>query len=403
MPVELPIPQYHSLAHQAANYFGYSYDETAPDWVHPTLHLVLVLAPVLLVSSFAFLTVRGLYFRVKQVRATKDDQLRYRVAGLRVNLISQILLNTRQRQICLLVISLSLMPLLYLSLELPKQIVNNVLGSTQTQIDFAGYQLTQFQLLAVLSGVYFFTIAINGIGKYHLNVQKSRVSERCLRQMRLLIYRDWRTQRSYPRKCEIPQVLGQEIEPIGGLAADLVALPVTQGGTLFTILLFMFVQDPILGISALTVLPFQLILLPYLQRLVNRLSRQRIQEMRHFSRCLADQFDPARDHRSNVRKTASSIRQLEKIRWRIHRLKFFTKALNNFLMSLTPFLFYSLGGYFVIQERITLGALIAVLAAHKDFSAPLKELFRFYQQFEDTRIRYKEIFKFLNEPRPNAQ
>lgn len=41
--------------------------------------------------------------------------------------------------------------------------------------------------------------------------------------------------------------------------------------------------------------------------------------------------------------------------------------------------FYSLGGYFVIEDLIILGALIAVLAAHKDFSVPLKELFRYYQ------------------------
>jgi len=63
--------------------------------------------------------------------------------------------------------------------------------------------------------------------------------------------------------------------------------------------------------------------------------------------------------------------------------------------ALTPFLFYSLGGYFVIEGRITLGALVAVLAAHKDFSAPLKELFNYYQTLEDTRIRYQEITTFF--------
>ena len=60
-------------------------------------------------------------------------------------------------------------------------------------------------------------------------------------------------------------------------------------------------------------------------------------------------------------------------------------------------MFYSLGGYFVIEGRITLGALVAVLAAHKDFSAPLKELFNYYQALEDTRIRYWEITEFFAE------
>ena len=189
--------------------------------------------------------------------------------------------------------------------------------------------------------------------------------------------------------------MGQEAEPIGGFAADLVALPVTQGGTLLIILLFMFIQDPILGAAALTILPLQLFLLPYLQRIVNRLSRERIQEMRSLARGLAGQLNPAQDHPGDMLLTAASLRQLEAIRRRTHWVKFFAKALNNFLTALTPFLFYSLGGYFVLEERITLRALIAVLAAHKDFSAPLKELFRFYQQLEDTRIRYKEILVFL--------
>ena len=91
----------------------------------------------------------------------------------------------------------------------------------------------------------------------------------------------------------------------------------------------------------------------------------------------------------------SVFKALEQVRRRIFRLKFFIKALNNFLTALTPFLFYSLGGYFVIEGRITLGALVAVLAAHKDFSAPLKELFRYYQALEDTRIRYQEITTFF--------
>jgi ABC-type bacteriocin/lantibiotic exporter with double-glycine peptidase domain len=99
---------------------------------------------------------------------------------------------------------------------------------------------------------------------------------------------------------------------------------------------------------------------------------------------------------SRFAPTLNSFRELEEVRRRIFILKFFIKALNNFLTALTPFLFYSLGGYFVIEGRISLGALVAVLAAHKDFSAPLKELFRYYQTLEDTRIRYHEITMFFS-------
>ena len=397
MPPEHRFPHYHSFAHRAANWLGFSYDETSPEWVHPVMHLVLLLAPALLAISAARLLGRAVHLRLARSTSRPVTHTTVSIIGLDRNLISHILQTTRRQQFFLLFLSLSLLPVLYLSLELPKQIVNNVLSKSHAPLSLLGYNLTATQHLAVLSGVFLLAITLNGVGKYLLNVLKGRLAERCLRRLRLLIYCHWRKQIGQPRKSELPQILGPEAEPIGGFAADLVALPVTQGGTLLTILLFMFIQDPILGAAALTVLPLQLFLLPYLQRILNRLSRERIQEMRRLTCSLTEQLNPAQDGPGDVLLTMASLRQLEAIRRRIHRVKFFAKALNNFLTALTPFLFYSLGGCFVLEERITLGALIAVLAAHKDFSAPLKELFRFYQQLEDTRIRYKEILGFLLE------
>jgi ABC-type bacteriocin/lantibiotic exporter with double-glycine peptidase domain len=84
------------------------------------------------------------------------------------------------------------------------------------------------------------------------------------------------------------------------------------------------------------------------------------------------------------------------VRERIYRWKFFQKALNNFLTSLTPFFFYSIGGYLVLEGRLTIGALVAALAAYKDISAPLRELFQYYQVREDVRIRYAALQDFIH-------
>ena len=42
-------------------------------------------------------------------------------------------------------------------------------------------------------------------------------------------------------------MINAEVEPLGGFIGDAFALPAFQGGTLLTILIFMFVQDPVLG------------------------------------------------------------------------------------------------------------------------------------------------------------
>ena len=159
----------------------------------------------------------------------------------------------------------------------------------------------------------------------------------------------------------------------------------------------MFIQDPFLGAAALTLLPVQIALIPRLQRKLNALSRRRVKEVRNLSGHLGEQAGSIDIDLTGLQSVGTSLKQMEAIRLEIHRTKFFMKAMNNFLSALTPFFFYSIGGYLVINGDLTLGALVAVLAAYKDFSSPLKEVFRYYQSMEDVRIRYDEVRRFLGQ------
>ncbi|MEY8842022.1 cyclic nucleotide-binding domain-containing protein, partial [Cribrihabitans sp. XS_ASV171] len=59
--------------------------------------------------------------------------------------------------------------------------------------------------------------------------------------------------------------------------------------------------------------------------------------------------------------------------------------------QMTPFLFYSVGGYLVIQGQVTVGALVAALAAYKDLSSPWKELLDYYNQVQDMSLRWQIV------------
>jgi ABC-type multidrug transport system fused ATPase/permease subunit len=391
----LILQSYHLFVHDLSAYFGYDYNQSAPDWVHPIIHLIVFVGPALLAGVGAYLAVHFIFKFWRFRRLAKPQPARIR--GLDAGLFSTVLRYSKRQQALMILLSLIAMPILYVTLELPKQIVNNALDPDRFPLSYAGYELDQVTLLMILCGLYLLAIALNGLNKYVLNVYKGYVAERFLRRIRLLVYRQWRSDAHVRGQSEIVPILAQEVEPVGGFAADVLTLPILQGGTLATILLFMFIQDPVLGAAALTVLPVQLVLLPRLQRRVNVLSRTRIKEVRQLGRQLSDQLRAEPDSAPGLGPASISFRALERVRRRIFRLKFFIKALNNFLTALTPFLFYSLGGYFVIEGRISLGALVAVLAAHKDFSAPLKELFRYYQAVEDTRIRFDEIGRFFSE------
>ncbi|MGI9503166.1 MAG: ATP-binding cassette domain-containing protein, partial [Geminicoccaceae bacterium] len=170
-----------------------------------------------------------------------------------------------------------------------------------------------------------------------------------------------------------------------------------QGGTLLTILAFMFIQDPILGLAAIILYPLQIWLIPKLQRQVNLLAKARVRQVRKLAERVGETTQGARDIRANDTSQYERARFGKElgiifdIRFAIYKKKFFIKFLNNFLAQLAPFFFYSIGGYLVIQGNLTLGALVAVIAAHEKLYAPWKELLSYYQLMSDARIKYEQV------------
>ena len=96
---------------------------------------------------------------------------------------------------------------------------------------------------------------------------------------------------------------------------------------------------------------------------------------------------------SNYERAEISARlgRIFKIRFEFYQRKFLIKFLNNFLSQVTPFLFYTVGGYLVIMGRLDIGALVAVIAAYKDLPSPVKELIDWDQQRLDVEIKYQQV------------
>ena len=89
------------------------------------------------------------------------------------------------------------------------------------------------------------------------------------------------------------------------------------------------------------------------------------------------------------------VEVLERVRIEINDLKGLLKGLYNFTSNLTPFFFFSIGGYLVVQGRLSLGALVAALAAYKEIAPALRELFDFAQSWSDARSRFSEIIHVI--------
>lgn len=314
-----------------------------------------------------------------------------------------ILKHTRKDQIFLLLLTLASMPVVYASLEIPKIIVNSAISGQGVPDDIFGFETDQIDYLLILCFLFLGLVLLSGILKYATNVYRGVVGERMLRRVRFDLFS--RILR-FPSKRfkqvsqgEILPMVTAETEPLGGFIGDAFALPAFQGGLLLTYLFFIFNQDVVLGLAAIMLYPPQLYIIPKLQKRVNELAKQRVQAVRGLSDKVGESISGISDIHLNdtshfeKARVASKLGQIFSIRFQIYKKKFFIKFLNNFLGQLTPFFFYSVGGYFVIKGELTLGALVAVLAAYKDLASPWRELLKFYQITEDIRVKYRQIIE----------
>lgn len=314
-----------------------------------------------------------------------------------------ILKHTKKDQFLLLLLTGLSMPFVYAGLEIPKIIINSALGGVDIPEEIFGFPMDQVKYLIVLCGLFLLLVLINGGLKYVINVYRGILGERMLRRFRFDLFS--RLLRfPVPRFKQVSQgeiipMITAETEPLGGFIGDAFALPAFQGGLLITYLFFIFNQDFFLGLAAIALYPPQLYIIPKLQKRVNELAKQRVQAVRQFSDKVGETVSGITDvHVNNTSRyekalASNRLANIYRIRFDIYKKKFFIKFLNNFLAQLTPFFFYAIGGYFVITGKLSLGALVAVLAAYKDLASPWKELLKFYQITEDVRVKYGQIIE----------
>lgn len=317
------------------------------------------------------------------------------------SLYRYIFVNSKNSQILLLALILLMMPVVYITLELPKMIVNQAIEGEEIPEALFGYEMDQIRYLFVLCVCFLLTVVVSGLLKYKINVIRGTLGEKVLRGFRYTLYEQV-LRFPLPRfkhvsQGEIIPMITAETEPLGEFIGESYSLPIQQGGLLITYLIFIFLQNFWLGLAAISLYPFQLWLIPRLQRSVNVLAKQRVRKMREVAGEVGETVSGITDiHGNDTSRYERALfdirlREIYEIRFNIFRRKYFIKFLNNFIAQLTPFFFYLVGGYFVIRGDLSLGALIAVLAAYKDLSGPWKELLRYYQRKEDLRVKYLQI------------
>src|SRR5438270_3204571 len=313
---------------------------------------------------------------------------------------------SKRDQLLVVPLVLASMVVYYLSLDLPKTIINQAIQgvsfpSSDSVKHLFGFDLERIPYLFALSAAFLALIVAIGWLKFQINTMKGWMGERMLRRLRFSLFdyilRFPLTRFRRVKPAEMATMIKDEVEPLGGFIGEALITPLFLGGQALTAMCFILYQHWLLGLIALGVVGVQAFIIPKLRKRQLVLGRERQLTARALAGRIAECVEGAAEihahDTSNYERAEISSRlgRIFRIRFELYQRKFMVKFLNNFLSQVTPFLFYTIGGYLVIMGRLDIGALVAVIAAYKDLPAPVKELIDWDQQRMDVEIKYQQV------------
>lgn len=333
--------------------------------------------------------------------------------GTTLTLLLFVLRATWREQAVLVCVTVASLPFYYFSLEVAKVVVNHVLlagsGDEIVTLQLPGvgtYTATARAVLVDLSVALLASVLVYGLLKMFVNIYKGVLTERVLAHMRrtLLAMADDPAQ---PRVAALhgrltPMVV-MEPEPIGGFCGDLLALPAVQGGLLVTALVFIFAQDWVLGAAALVLFPLQAWVFPKLVARRTALELERVEQIRLLSLDIETEVEARLPNGAGgdpsklpTRAMESKIDAIRRNRVAFYFNKFLTYFFLNFANQFTAFLFYAIGGWFVLEGKVSVGALVAVIAAYRDLTPPWEEVLYWWQDSKVAIGRYRSLLRQFN-------
>jgi ABC-type multidrug transport system fused ATPase/permease subunit len=279
-------------------------------------------------------------------------------------------------------------------LEMQKKIVNEAIS------------LGKIELLIRYCAIYLAAVLTASGLKYLINTLQSVIGQRVLAKMRQDLYHHILTlPLSFFRRTQPGMVVASlvsEIAAAGDFIGMAIAVPIINVLTLLAFGGYLFWLNPLLAAVSLAIYPMVLVLIPILQRRVNRTNRKRVDATRALSDKIAESISGIHEihgngtYRTENTKYDGLVNRLTRIRiiWNLY--KYGVKVLNNFFTNLSPFLIFLLGGYLAIKGRLELGALVAFLSAQEKLYDPWKELLDFYQLYQDAVVRYHRTMEYFD-------
>jgi len=339
-------------------------------------------------------------------------------------LFSYIWQRSKREQIVILFLALLSLPFYYAELTIPKYIVTDAIqGNAFKSAEYAafmplhldlpaslggknftlyqGLPLDRMGYLFALSALFLLLVLVNGAFSFVINSRKRHLGEDVLRKLRYELFCELLS--STPESAqqikasEAATIIKDEVEPIGDFVADAFLQPLLLGGQALTALLFIMLQSLTLGSIALGMVMVQGVVIPKLRRQRLRLGRERQLRSRGLATKIAEVvegLDEVGIHGTGAFErhiVSKQLNELFQVRARMLSQKFMVVFMNTTLSQLTPFLFYTIGGFFALRGHLAIGQLVAVIAAYRDLPAPVKGIIDWDQQRLEMEVKHQQV------------
>lgn len=297
---------------------------------------------------------------------------------------------TARDQPLLIVLSLAVAALAAVPLKFQQLAINSMVESSDVA------------KLAWLCLGYFGAVMLGTALKFALNYKRSVLGERAVHMVRSRLYANHVKDTAAdadgrPKRGSLVTMLTSEAEAVGSFSGIAISAPLMLLGTLVSVLGFITVSQPWLGVMAIIVILPQVAVVTTIQGRINGKVKERVQALRDASDRLSES-----DLKSIDPKIVEDFSVIFTVRRSIFFLKQSIKFALRSLSAIGAVGFLLVGGWLVIQGRTDVGTVVASLTGLTRIEGPWRELIGFFRTASTVRVQFGMLVKAVLPAQPST-
>lgn len=254
--------------------------------------------------------------------------------------------------------------------------------------------------LLFLGALYLAIVLLQTALKYALLLYQGWVSESVVKTSRdqLTIVASERAAPDENTSGQTVNVIGREIDGVGGFVGVGISEFVVNLTFLFVILGYMLYIQPLIALIGMVFLLPQVFLALYMQSDLNTLVERQVGLVRKLGDETVAQAGSGVQSGPQSKPTpteSSTIHAIFRNRIRFYFLKYGLKTLLNLANAIGPLMVLVVGGWMVIQGQTTIGTVVAFISGLERLSSPLRDLLNFYREYQQAKVQYQMIGRWV--------